>query len=247
MFYLVYLLALLIVVWSLPTVIPIYLAFIYLVLRTIVRLALWIVDLFRFRFLRSDRWCYIHFDPVISQAKTTFSINIFTYQAIVLITLLILLLYILIARLWSTLHDIYAAKDPGTEPEQLRQIAEIGAKRCCRAIALNPNTPSDLLLQLGRRFPREVLNNPIFNLMLLEDPNLIETIPKPTLARLLLQSKISVGFIERSAALSDSTPEIATAIALHPKTPDEILHQLSNHSDPQVRKRAIRHLRDRLR
>lgn len=76
------------------------------------------------------------------------------------------------------------AKNLNTPPETLRKLADIGDKDIRREVASNPNTPTDLLLNLGTEFPGELLNNPVFSLLLLENLNLLEEMPWKTRGRL---------------------------------------------------------------
>lgn len=76
------------------------------------------------------------------------------------------------------------ASNPNTPPETLRKLADMGDKDIRREVASNPNTPTDLLLNLGTEFPGELLNNPVFSLLLLENLNLLEEMPWKTRGRL---------------------------------------------------------------
>ena len=48
-------------------------------------------------------------------------------------------------------------------------------------LATNPNTPTEVLLNLGAEFPEQLLDNPVFFLLLLENLNLVEQMPVTTL------------------------------------------------------------------
>ena len=72
------------------------------------------------------------------------------------------------------------------------------------ALAGNPNTPVELLLQLAAEFPREFLANPALPLLLLENPRLLEPLPSLAAQRLL--------------ALEDTPHAIVRALASTPGT-----------------------------
>ena len=54
------------------------------------------------------------------------------------------------------------------KPEVLRELASCGDQTVCQAVVSNPNTPTDVLLALGAKFPGQLLENPVFSLLLLE-------------------------------------------------------------------------------
>jgi hypothetical protein len=53
------------------------------------------------------------------------------------------------------------------------------------AVVGNPNTPVELLFDLGAEFPSRLLANPIFMLLLLEKPDLLLDIPTKTFQKWL--------------------------------------------------------------
>ncbi|MGG6270803.1 hypothetical protein ACQ4M3_40300 [Leptolyngbya sp. AN03gr2] len=57
-----------------------------------------------------------------------------------------------------------------TPPEVLAKLAIDNHAKIRRAVALNPSTPIESLLKLGEEFPNEIIENPVFFLLLLEDP-----------------------------------------------------------------------------
>jgi hypothetical protein len=73
------------------------------------------------------------------------------------------------------LDQLKLAHDPRTPPAQLRTMAQDPMLRA--AVAGNPNTPSDLLVELTQDGPDAVLQNPAFELMLLDDPDLWGQLP----------------------------------------------------------------------
>lgn len=60
------------------------------------------------------------------------------------------------------------APHSSAEPELLRELASYGDKTICQAVVSNPNTPTDVLFALGAKFPGQLLENPVFSLLLLE-------------------------------------------------------------------------------
>ncbi|NJL64818.1 MAG: hypothetical protein HC903_27150 [Methylacidiphilales bacterium] len=63
------------------------------------------------------------------------------------------------------------ALDENTPTERLREISRKGNKAIRNAIARNPNTPPDILVEYFYEFPAHVLHNPALELILLENPD----------------------------------------------------------------------------
>ena len=91
-------------------------------------------------------------------------------------------------------------------------------------VAANPNTPTEVLLELGSEFPEQLLGNPIFSLLWLENPNLVEQIPLTTLRSILRVESVPEFFLEWAATHSDS--EVQLAVATNSQTPITVLEKL---------------------
>ncbi len=88
------------------------------------------------------------------------------------------------------------ANDIKTPPERLQEIHKnYPNPEISSALVSNPNTPYDVLWKLGKDFPRELLANPVFDLMLLENPNLLADMPKDTLISLLRLPEIEKSYV----------------------------------------------------
>ncbi|MEH2126055.1 hypothetical protein [Nostoc sp.] len=87
------------------------------------------------------------------------------------------------------------------------------------AVARNPNTPTEVLLKLGKEFPDAITANPIFNLLLLENPE--SHFVRLSLARSTTTSESAIAQLSK---IEDE--EILCAVARNPKTPLELLEQL---------------------
>ena len=73
-------------------------------------------------------------------------------------------------------ENLSIAEDINTKAEQLRELAKTGDEKVLAAIARNPNTPSELLVELAGEYLDEIGNNPALELILFENPNFIEDI-----------------------------------------------------------------------
>lgn len=155
--------------------------------------------------------------------------------AIVFVVLVVILFFprlllIFIYRYFAYYRKRQVAQNPETEPEQLRKLAEVRDPGTKRRIAGNPNTPPDVLLTLGKEFPKELLANPVFDLMLLENANLFETMPSATLKSLMCVKDIPVRFLERAATIPNLRVDIARVIAQHPKATEYVFEQVARYS-----------------
>jgi Leucine rich repeat variant len=93
-----------------------------------------------------------------------------------------------------------------------------------KAVASNPNTPTETLFQLGIEFPQELLENPVFSLLLLENPNLFQELPEDTQASLLKLEVIPDTFLQW--ALSYRYPKTMFAVVMNPRLTRDDLSNL---------------------
>lgn len=89
------------------------------------------------------------------------------------------------------------ALNPSASSELLRVLANGSDQATRQHVAVNPNTPTEVLKQLGDDFPKEVSRNPALPLLLLENPNIFNEIFKPqTLWSLVLDAKTPAEVLE---------------------------------------------------
>jgi hypothetical protein len=77
------------------------------------------------------------------------------------------------------------AGNPSTPPEVLQELASLANKKIRKLVASNPNTDIDVLLKVGAEFPEDLLNNPVFLLLILEKPDFLVHLPVSTYYSLL--------------------------------------------------------------
>ena len=78
-----------------------------------------------------------------------------------------------------------AAANENTPPERLRELARNSDALVRQKVAMNSNTPTEVLLDLGAEFPNELIDNSVFDLLVLENLNLAKEIPEETLESIL--------------------------------------------------------------
>ncbi len=78
--------------------------------------------------------------------------------------------------------------NPSADPDELADIWNFGAglpEEAFQLLARNPNTPPEILVGLLSMHPDDVLRNPVFPLLLLEQPKLLQELPSSTVAALV--------------------------------------------------------------
>ena len=121
----------------------------------------------------------------------------------------------------STLEsELTEASNPSTSSKRLRELSRRRRKRernrLRQAIAANPNAEEDLLLELAPDHPKEVIDNPRFQLLQLSETAWREKCDLRCLCSLAL------------AAGEDSTPSLKTALrSLFKETYDQYAEMVS--------------------
>jgi hypothetical protein len=75
-------------------------------------------------------------------------------------------------------------------------------------VATNPNTPTEVLLNLGGEFSEQLLNNPSFFLLWLEKPNILNEMPQTTLLSILKQESVPISLLEWAVKQLDSQVQL---------------------------------------
>ena len=142
-----------------------------------------------------------------------------------------------VAEMTSTIHlpggESQLAINPSTSPQVLRELATSISWDLRRLVASNPNTPTDILWQLGVDFPETVLLNPIFALLQLEHLQLAAQIPACTLTSMLQCDLVPIAFMEY--ALSQQDYSLWLAVAYNIITPGGLLKKLAQKARHQDR------------
>lgn len=135
------------------------------------------------------------------------------------------------------------AQNPAAPSELLAELAQSNDTITRARVTANPNTPTEILLKLGSDFPQQLLENPMWDLLLLENPQLSKTIPLATLTSIVkLQSeKVPISFLKTAfiEANQSKEPYLLTAVALNPRTPQQIFRQLVEEQNHPSVKNAL--------
>ena len=82
--------------------------------------------------------------------------------------------------------------NPEIALETLRELSRSDDRAIRQTVAGNPNTPIDVLWNLMTEFPNEIVANPLFALIALENPDWIIDIPGENLLTLLQQNFLAL-------------------------------------------------------
>ncbi|MCY7368388.1 MAG: hypothetical protein LH474_09570 [Chamaesiphon sp.] len=139
----------------------------------------------------------------------------------------------------SRTSSVQIAINPNSDPQSLRKIATSTDWELRRLVASNPNTPTDILWQLGLDFPEAILSNPIFQLLQFEQLQLAAEVPHATLTSLLQCEQVPKNFMDYAVSQQDYSLWLAVAYNAH--TPSQLLENLARKSRHQDREliRAI--------
>lgn len=116
------------------------------------------------------------------------------------------------------------AQNANTSGDILQRLSTNNDEVIRRYITNNPNTPTETLFALGEEFPQELLDNPVFSLLLLENPNLLQDIPAATLGSIVKLERVPDEFIQW--ALNSHQKEILYGLAMNPKIKKDDLVKL---------------------
>jgi len=109
----------------------------------------------------------------------------------------------------SVKWDCLLAAHPNATSETLTKLAKSGDRQTRRAVAMNPQTPKHILLKLAPTFPGEFFLNPVFDLLLLEDPNLLGELPVTVIKNILKRSDCPESFLRWAAAYGGRSHHLA--------------------------------------
>lgn len=115
--------------------------------------------------------------------------------------------------------------------ETLKKLARSNDTQTKEYVTGNPNTPRALLLNvLAEDFPKAMLLNPAFDLMVLENPDFLVDIYSSTLAAILRQAECPASIVEwaftRFSQQDDFSPEILNAIAQNPSVKVSMIEEI---------------------
>lgn len=138
-------------------------------------------------------------------------------------------------------RNLAIAANPNTCPDRLRHLAKSGDRLIRKTVVSNPNTPREILFELGAEFPESLINNPVWDLLFLEDPRLLRDLPLIVQQHLLYQENVPSYLMELIAAGGDFN--LRLGLTRHPKTPYLILQKLFKFPEHSLQKAVKLHIK----
>ena len=134
--------------------------------------------------------------------------------------------------------DRAVASHPNSNSDALANLSHSSDKATRARVAANPATPPADLVRLGQQFPKEFLENPALDLLMLENPALLEEAPASLLVRLLKSERCPEQFLEWAAGHAEE--KVQLAVAMNVATPRMAIALLQRSHHAAVRE-ALEH------
>jgi hypothetical protein len=96
----------------------------------------------------------------------------------------------------STTLARLVARNPAAPESVLKKLASHADATVRKWVTAHPSTPPSVLVKLATQFPEQLLDNPAFDILLLENPNLLNELPVGTRRSLLKREKCPLSFME---------------------------------------------------
>jgi hypothetical protein len=109
----------------------------------------------------------------------------------------------------SVKTDRVLAIHPQASEAILSRLAESADRPTRRGVAKNPQTPKNVLLKLAPTFAGEFFLNPAFDLLLLEDPNLLDALPVTVIKNILKRPDCPSSLLRWAAAYGGRSHQLA--------------------------------------
>lgn len=132
------------------------------------------------------------------------------------------------------------AANEACPPDLLRSLAEHKDAKVRQRVVANPQTPAEVAAKLGSQFPEHLLDNPAFDIYLLERPDLLEGIGASALRSLVKRDSCPVGFLEYAAGFDDKATQLS--VLTNPATPLMAVERLLQSAHPSVKEAAQWHV-----
>jgi 3-methyladenine DNA glycosylase AlkC len=129
--------------------------------------------------------------------------------------------------------DRAIASHPSASGELLAKLSHSKDKATRARVAANPAAPPADLVRLAQQFPKEFLENPALDLLLLENPALLEEAPVSLLVRLLKSDRCPADFLIWAATRPEE--KVQMAVVMTAAAPPQALQVLGQSRHEKVR------------
>ena len=140
----------------------------------------------------------------------------------------------------SVKGDRAIATHVNASPELLERLAASSDKQTLRNVVLNPQTPTAILIKLAPKFPGEFFLNPTFDLLLMENPNLLFELPASVLRGILKRPDCPDSFLTWAARYGDKSLQLA--LVNRSDLSEELLKSVANGPHVKSAEAAARRL-----
>ncbi len=127
-------------------------------------------------------------------------------------------------------NDRLIAAHKNTGAETLEKLSRSEDERTRELVTGNPNAPVKVLMDLADDFPRAFLLNPAFDVIVLEDPGLLERLYESTLAKILAQKECPQKIIDWAYKFykrkSTYSSRVLMGIVKNPYTPVKTINAI---------------------
>jgi hypothetical protein len=122
--------------------------------------------------------------------------------------------------------DRLLAKHPNASAQLLEQLSHSSDRATRKAVTLHPNTPKDALLKLAPQFPGDFFQNPAFDWLLIEHPNLMFDIGGGVLKNVLKRAECPSSFMAWAAAHGSEQERLA--VSMNPQAQADVLQAIES-------------------
>jgi hypothetical protein len=133
--------------------------------------------------------------------------------------------------------DRAVADSEQTDSKVLKLLAGSKDRHVLRAVARNPNTPSETLLALAPDFPRPFFCNPAFDWMMLEDPDRIFKMGRGVIRKILRVKDCPASMIQWAVDRGSDADRLA--VIRRGDVPSDILRAIAEKSSGRIKALAI--------
>jgi hypothetical protein len=143
----------------------------------------------------------------------------------------------------STILARLVARNPSAPSDLLKWLGSHNDSTVRKWVTSHPGTPPAVLVKLATQFPEQFLENPALDILLLENPNLLNELPIGARRSLVKREKCPTTFMEWLA--DDEDEGVQLSLAMNPTTPRFILDRLEKSQSSRVQSAAKQHVRKR--
>lgn len=136
-------------------------------------------------------------------------------------------------------HNLTEAQDPTTPPERLRHLSLSGNPTVVEAVTANANTPMDVLVRQGAKYPDALILNPIFPLLLFENPRFFAGLSDEAGVRLV---RHPMAWPELWMLATQGRPRVRLALTQLPNMTQDVLQKLETDKNALIRTSAQLHV-----